>query len=227
VICLIVGVLIAVLWPAVQSARRAAQHAQRRNNLKQIGLCLHNFNDTYRQLPPSVRTDDVGRPICSWRFQVLPFLEAIMLGVDFGARWDDPANRFLMRHRTFCWSWKGDFPECAETNVMAIVGPGTAFDSERVTSVTDLDPDTILAMEVADSNTLWMEPGDLFLESIDDAVLGGMDGAGPMVLFADGEVWALTPEVPPSDLRSFCTVDGAKERDRNQVLGRFRRDDIE
>ncbi|MDO5553077.1 MAG: DUF1559 domain-containing protein [Planctomycetia bacterium] len=72
VVIAIIGILIALLLPAVQAAREAARRMQCTNNLKQIGLAVHNFHDVRQGLPPSMLFDAWR---CSFWGVILPYME--------------------------------------------------------------------------------------------------------------------------------------------------------
>ncbi|GIW96332.1 MAG: prepilin-type N-terminal cleavage/methylation domain-containing protein [Pirellulaceae bacterium] len=95
VVIAIIGVLVALLLPAVQAAREAARRIQCANNLKQLGLAVHLYADTWKRFPPSAVVDLsvtlTGNNV-SWGVhgRILPFIEREDLGsrIDLAAAWD-------------------------------------------------------------------------------------------------------------------------------------------
>ncbi|MHC2068798.1 DUF1559 family PulG-like putative transporter [Bremerella sp. T1] len=74
VVIAIIGVLIALLLPAVQQAREAARRMTCSNNLKQLGLALHNYHDTHLSFPYGGQ-HYITHAGTSWRWSLLPFME--------------------------------------------------------------------------------------------------------------------------------------------------------
>ncbi len=111
VVIAIIGVLIALLLPAVQAAREAARRTQCKNNLKQIALALHNYADSFKVFPPS-STSGIGNGV--WNYPgsgpsdpsihlhsfaslLLPYLEQgnVADQVNYNVSALDPANRTI------------------------------------------------------------------------------------------------------------------------------------
>lgn len=108
VVIAIIAVLIALLLPAVQQAREAARRTQCKNNLKQIGLALANYESTFACFPPArlgrfangvSGTWDDGWT--SWTVMILPYVEQSSLYNQFNVnlRWSDPGNAAVVAQR--------------------------------------------------------------------------------------------------------------------------------
>lgn len=84
VVIAIIGVLVALLLPAVQSAREAARRMQCANNLKQMGIGVHNHHDTFNFLPPTHTGGQSGNhKYGTWTIHLLPFIEQMNLYTQF------------------------------------------------------------------------------------------------------------------------------------------------
>ena len=107
VVIAIIGILIGMLLPAVQSVREAARRTQCLNNMRQLGLSLHNYESAHRAFPPSrlepdnqrIPTDQTANSQAvsafqSWTTLLLPFIEQGNLSdsFDFNAPWFDSSS---------------------------------------------------------------------------------------------------------------------------------------
>ncbi|QDU56668.1 Type II secretion system protein G precursor [Aeoliella mucimassa] len=96
VVIAIIGILVALLLPAVQSAREAARRTQCLNNVKQLALATLNYESTYETLPPgsNYRSDKNG----NWLTECLPFMEHTNLvdSLDFTQRFNVSPNRDII-----------------------------------------------------------------------------------------------------------------------------------
>lgn len=214
------GVLAALLLPAVQSAREAARRAQTANNLKQIGLAMHNYHDAYGAFPTRCIRDKEGKPLLSWRVAILPFLDQQPLYQQFhlDEPWDSEHNRTLLEKMPTVYS-NPNAPSQDATVYLAIDGEGSIFSGDRgtrISAIRDGTSNTILAIEAnADHAVPWTKPVDLeFDASQPFRGLGQLRPLGFNVLFADGSVQFLQNSIDPETLRAFITIDGREPVNR-------------
>lgn len=94
VVIAIIAILTALILPAVQQAREAARITQCKNNLKQIGLALHNYESTHTMLPPS--RINIASPVFqqSWIVMILPYMDQAVVynQYNFNVSWYGQAN---------------------------------------------------------------------------------------------------------------------------------------
>jgi len=94
VVIAIIGVLVGLLLPAVQQAREAARRSACTNNVKQLGLALHNYVDANKELPPSAVKATAAQtdPAWAWSAVCLPYLEELALYDDLRISTLQPAD---------------------------------------------------------------------------------------------------------------------------------------
>jgi len=94
VVIAIIAILIGLLLPAVQKIREAANRIKCENNLKQLGLALHNYNDTNQYLPGNIRPAATGTVRVRWATFLLPYYEQdnVYKIYNQNVNWSDPVN---------------------------------------------------------------------------------------------------------------------------------------
>ena len=95
VVIAIIGILVALLLPAVQAAREAARRTQCINNLKQLGVALLNYHNSREMFPPAAAYTSTGVPGWSWSARILPFIEEANAEklIDFKSAYNTLKNR--------------------------------------------------------------------------------------------------------------------------------------
>jgi prepilin-type N-terminal cleavage/methylation domain-containing protein len=128
VVIAIIGILIALLLPAVQKVREAANRTRCANNLKQIGLGVHNYHDTFGSFPPGGVTEGYccdTPSLTNWAIALLPFVEQQNLADRYApAQFNEsPSNEFVRTSPVKLYICPSDL----NTNATAVPesGPGS------------------------------------------------------------------------------------------------------
>lgn len=202
--------------------------SQCKNNLKLIGLAIHNQAESRMFAPTS------GTPEISWRVSILPFIEAgdLAKGYDFNQPWDSAGNREVglrepapyrcaaHRELTRSGAW-------AITDYALLTGHGTIF-PKRTTPfdfqrINDGTSNTILAVECPGLRIPWTEPREADVSQVTmDLNRLGADGNSPSVassfhshsahvLLADGSVRTLSPQISSETLKALTTANGQEQ----------------
>lgn len=225
VMVVIGAVLIALLLPAVQQARTAARTVQSKNNLKQIGLAMHNYYDVYNMFPPGGIYASNDEPYNAWMTSILPFVEQVSLynQIDFNQPWTASNNQpfFKMVIPTFLNPNIG--PE------VSLVGGGFGAShyaansqvlknngSVRFDKMTDGTSNTILGGEVSGGFMAWgdpenrRDPANGFGTAPDQFGGPGTGGGTVSMLLADGSVRLISENVNLQVLKALATPGGGE-----------------
>jgi len=212
----IIGVLIAMLLPAVRSSGEASRRSMCSNNLKQIAIALLNYESAYHCLPPAYTVDADGKPLHSWRTLILPYMEqkALYETIDLSKPWDDPANQAAYDTKISAYQCPSANNPAGQTSYLAVVGPGCCFlatQPRRLAEITDDHGLTLMVIEVdAEHAAHWMSPTDATERSIlsfGEARRLPHPG-GTQAVFADGHVRFLGKNIKPATLRAAISVAG-------------------
>ncbi len=232
VVVAIVLVLGGWLCVAVREAREAAIACSAQCPLNQLQLALNAYHHAHGRFPPAYLVDNRGMPAHSWRVLILPFIEEKSLydAYRFDEPWNGPNNLKLADRMPQIFHVPSEPTSTSMTNIVAIVGPGTAFPGSKSTRVEDfadgLD-NTILLAEIAASDICWLEPRDLRVEEMSFTVndqgkpsISSSRRRGPYVVFADSIcTYQLSPSLRPEMLKALTTIAGGEKMYIGEVAG--------
>ncbi|MFN0198693.1 MAG: DUF1559 domain-containing protein [Planctomycetaceae bacterium] len=236
--CLIaLGIVVAFLaWliPAVRNAREAARRMGCESHLNQLELAFHNYHDMYGSFPPAYVPDADGKPMHSWRVLILPFIDqvAVYRQYHFNEPWNGPNNSKLSGqiHNDFYQCPSGILEDNSyHTNYVVITGSGTPFPDSSSTTMEDFKDgteNTILIVEIANSDIHWMEPRDLKFDEMSFVVndpmkpsISSPHPAGSAVVFADS-ISAYRPgkSLRPETLKALITIAGGENVSKKTLI---------
>lgn len=221
-------VMVALLLPAVQSAREAARRTQSMNNLKQIALAMHNFHDVHRAFPAAYNADQAGKPLLSWRVHILPYLDQNALYEQFhlDEPWNSPHNRALIAKMPMVYRSPNSTADPGKTVYLGNAGKSGIFiapekkgDPQQSAAsgvsfgkITDGTSNTIMAVEADDlAAVIWTKPDDWEWDDKNPlAGLGGMRPNGFLVAMCDGSVRFVSRMVDRTMLKALFTKSGGE-----------------
>ena len=215
VLC-VIGLLVALLLPAVRTARPAALRAQCVNNLKQIALALRNYESAYKALPPAYTVDSEGKRLHSWRTLILPYLDRQRLyeSIDLSKPWNDPANAAALKTGISEFRCPGADCPANDTTYMAIVAPNGCFrpnEPRQLSEITDDHGETLMVIEVGSEHAVhWMAPIDAdetLVMASGPSTKRNHEG-GTNAAFVDGSARFLKSGTPAAERRALISIAG-------------------
>ena len=209
-------ILPALLLPAVQAGREAARRAQCSNNLKQVGLALHNFHSAQNRFPGRAIADKDGKPLLSWRVAILPYIEQAELYNKFhlDEPWDSPHNLSLasqMPNVYACPSDPSATKNTGQTGYRVFEGPGTLFEDDQGVAMATITDGTANTLAVVESKQTvpWSKPDELVYDPNGPTPpLGSFHPGGFNALFADGSTRFIKMSINDRTLRALITRNG-------------------
>ena len=209
------GVLVGLLLPAVQAAREAARRMNASNELKMIGLAMHNYHSAYNHLPDRAIRDADGKPLLSWRVAILPFIEheALYKRFHLDEPWDSEHNLTLLAEMPEVYVDPSAQLAPGETVFQAITGDGRMFPADRQAGFRDiLDglSNTLMVVETSQAAAVaWTKPVDVEIDPANPlANMGDSHQGGFHVLMGDGSVKFITYSVNVDLFRGLLTAAG-------------------
>lgn len=211
------GILLALLLPAVQAAREAARRMSCQNNMKQVGLALHNYASDHGHFPPAYTVDENGNLLHSWRTLILPFMgqDYLYQQIDLSKPWDDPVNLPFTQQPLPVYTCPSTAAFGSGLTTYQVVEHPSALisgtEGVRYDEITDGLSNTIAVVETSEADAVpWAKPQDLplgtFLATGGNTTHRGMSN----IVLGDGAVTSLSNSLTAEVREAMVTRDGGE-----------------
>ncbi len=223
----VIGLGAALALPTFGLRSGAVRQQGSINNLKQIGLAMHNYAAVHKALPATANVDKDGKPLLSWRVHLLPYLGQDQLYRQFhlDEPWDSEHNKPLIDHipSPFVSLENPALAKQGKTRFVVPRGKGTMFDGDGKTEGTtplgttfrqirDGASNTLLAVEAhPDAAVIWTKPDDLVIDFKNPLKnLKGNQNNVFNALLADGSARSISETINADILKALFTKDGGE-----------------
>jgi hypothetical protein len=211
----------AAVLAVFQTTRGAAARSQTANNLKQIGLAMHNYHDAMGYLPMPAICDKNGKPLLSWRVAILPYIEQDALYRQFklDEPWDSEHNKKLAenyRIKVYTIPGVDDLKE-GKTRFRVFMGGKDKVSAmfemnvkSKLTEITDGTSNTLMVVAAKEA-VLWTKPDELIFDPKGNPadLLYFQNDVTP-ALFGDGSVRYLSRKVTLENWRALVSKNGGE-----------------
>jgi hypothetical protein len=220
-----VGVFNHSIWIVTSGERFAegfpepAPLAKTMNDMKQIGMAMHNYAGSNGQLPTAASWNkNKDQPLLSWRVMILSFIEEQELYREFhrDEPWDSPHNIRLIPRMPKLYAARvdNDPTPSFHTHFRVFTGKDTAFDGRegmRLSDFADIDNKTLLVVE-ANQPVLWTKPDELIYDPNEPLPpLGFRRPEYFLALLVNGAARRIYHTTPEQDIRAWITRHGEKK----------------
>ena len=219
-----VGLMIFLFTPVFEKMeiqkRNLARQSVSKNNMKQLGLALWNYQEEHQTFPPGATFTAEGTPLHSWQSSILPFMDqsGLFEQIDLEKPWNDPANQqhFQRIVRGYVVPWSDEIFSSDGYALSHYVGNELLLKMNQgmsLSQITDGVSNTISEVERGDDFKAWGDPANLarpadVIGPDQKTLLPG----GNLILFSDGRVQFVSNKIDSQILKDLSTPDGGETK---------------
>ena len=202
---------------AGNAVRTSLWRTARRDDLKFIALAMHNYHDVHRRFPAQANYDKNGRPLLSWRVQILPFVEENKLYHEFhlDEPWDGEHNKKLIERIPHVYrSPKLSYQDYGKTTFLGVAGKRAYFQGTEgisIRQITDGTSNTLMVVETPPSQAVvWTKPDDFDVDAgqLHERLFQGRESFGAAM--CDGSAHVIGKATTEKTLQAYFTINGGE-----------------